>query len=69
MCHGSVHMMESLHLTGLGFLGIPGLVFPSTLPEGSQGLVHLETENNLCFLVGPQKQGVVEPGWEEELDG
>lgn len=34
------------------FLGIPGLGFPSTLPEGSQGLVDLKTENTLCSLVG-----------------
>ena len=55
VCQGSLRVMESLRFTGLGFLGIPGLGFPSTLPEGSQGLVDLETENTLCFLVGPQE--------------
>lgn len=62
VCQGNLCLMESLRFTGLGFLGILGLGFPSTLPEGSQGLVDLETENTLCFLIGPQEQGVVEPG-------
>lgn len=62
VCQGSLCVMESLYLAGLGFVGIPGLGFPSTLPQGSQRLVDLEMENTLCSLVGPQEQGVVEPG-------